>query len=243
MAEITIRLPAATPHAYLAWVTWWKDVEELLGSDLGKEASLGVSMQAPAQPSTQSIVVEHVHSLETQARQAIIDGRDQIRPELRAEGGSWGQWLRYEEQRRDWLEALSLRGHAVPRVPEDLVTLWEESLKTIQAVVSDQRVLRNIAIVQEGRDADFRLIGELEVTNVEAVAQRLESALLHGDRLRLDLSEVTFIDSRGVQMLVRLGALAEEVDLTPVVMNSPSEEVRKVLLIAVPDGLPGVEVR
>src|SRR5919198_1943132 len=225
MAEITIRLPAATPHAYLAWVTWWKDVEELLGSDLGKEASLGVSMQAPAQPSTQSIVVEHVHSLETQARQAIIDGRDQISPELRAEGGSWGQWLRYEEQRRDWLEALSLRGHAVPRVPEDLVTLWEESLKTIQAVVSDQRVLRNIAIVQEGRDADLRLIGEVAVTNVEAVAQRLESALLHGDRLQLDLSEVNFIDSRGIQMLVRLGALAEEVDLTPVVMNSPSEQV------------------
>ena len=243
MAEITIRLPAATPHAYLAWVTWWKDVEELLGSDLGREASLGASMQAPAQPSTQSIVVEHVHSLETQARQAIIDGRDQIRPELRAEGGSWGQWLRYEELRRDWLEALSLRGHAVPRVPEDLVTLWEESLKTIQAVVSDQRVLRNVVIVHEAREGDFRLIGELEVANVEAVAQRLESALLHGDRLQLDLSEVTFIDSRGVQMLVRLGALAEEVDLTPVVMNSPSEEVRKVLLIAVPDGLPGVEVR
>src|ERR671930_31865 len=191
MAEITIRLPAATPHAYLAWVTWWKDVEELLGSDLGKEASLGVSMQAPAQPSTQSIVVEHVHSLETQARQAIIDGRDQIRPELRAEGGSWGQWLRYEEQRRDWLEALSLRGHAVPRVPEDLVTLWEESLKTIQAVVSDQRVLRNIAIVQEGRDADFRLIGELEVTNVEAGGPRWGTRLPHGDPVRAQFSEGT----------------------------------------------------
>jgi anti-anti-sigma regulatory factor len=81
------------------------------------------------------------------------------------------------------------------------------------------------------------------VTNFEAVDQRLESALHHGDRLQLDLSEVTFIDSRGVQMLIRLSALADELDLTPVVLYSPSEEVRKVLLIAVPDGLPGVEVR
>jgi anti-anti-sigma regulatory factor len=243
MAEITIRLPAATPHAYLAWVTWWKDVEELLGSDLGKEASLGASIKAPAQPSGQSVVVEHVHSLEAQARQAISEGRDQISPELRAEARSWGQWLRYGERRRDWLEALSLRGHSVPRVPEDLVTLWEESLKTIQATVSDQRALRNVAMIQEGREGDFQLIGELEVTNFEAVAQRLESALLHGDRLQLDLSEVTFIDSRGLQLLIRLGALAEELDLTPVVINSPSLEVRKVLGIAAPDGLPGVEVR
>src|SRR6266545_3838158 len=41
MATLTIRLPTAPPQAYLAWVTWWREVEELLGSDMARAMTAG----------------------------------------------------------------------------------------------------------------------------------------------------------------------------------------------------------
>ena len=87
MTGVTIRLPTAAPEAYLAWVTWWREVEQLLGSDLatapGDDDGLAPDRGA------RSIVLQHVRSLEEQARRASEEGKQTISPELSAEPTEW----------------------------------------------------------------------------------------------------------------------------------------------------------
>jgi anti-anti-sigma factor len=243
MTQVTIRLPSATPHAYLAWVSWWRDVEELLGSDLAKRAASFEAWGGTAEtdPALDSIILEHIRLIETEARLALAEGQEEIAPALSAQTNRWDEWLRYGRRRREWLETLALRGLAVPQFPEDLVGLWRDTLRTVQAVVSDHLVLRNLTIVPEAEPGRFRMGGELDVTNVEAARERLERELRDGHRLFLDLSGISFIDSQGLALLVRLAPVAAERNLSPVRVV-PSEEVRKVLDVALPVGIPGVEV-
>jgi anti-sigma B factor antagonist len=237
--DVTIQLPSATPHAYLAWVAWWRDVEELLGSDLAVQADL----PAPDRDSpAQGIVPAHVRAIEEEARRALDEGRSEIAPALKASPMLWSEWLDHVSQRKEWLEALTLKGLPVPRFPEDLVVLWEETLRTIQSQVSGPVLLGNLKILPDGQAGRFRLIGELEIANVEAVAQRLGEELKAGRRLCLDLSGLTFMDSKGLGLLLRLRSLAEESNLSPLVLVTPSSIVRKVLSTAVPHRLAGLEI-
>jgi anti-sigma B factor antagonist len=237
--DVTIQLPSATPHAYLAWVAWWRDVEEVLGSDLSVQADL----PAPDRDSSaKSIVPAHVQGIEEEARRALDEGRSEIAPKLSASSQLWFEWLDHVNQRKEWLEALALKGLPVPRFPEDLVVMWEETLRTIQARVSGPVSLGNLKILPDGQAGRFRLIGELEITNVEAVAQRLGEELKGGRRLCLDLSGLTFMDSKGLGLLLRLRSLAEKSNLAPLVLVTPSSIVRKVLSTAMPHRLAGLEI-
>jgi hypothetical protein len=120
MAKLTIRLPAAPPQEYLAWVTWWREVEELLGSDMARAMTAGEDGAQPLGHEVRSIVPEHVRLLEQQARQALATGTTEISPELSADTEAWDHWLDYWGRRREWLEALALRGLPVPQTPKDL---------------------------------------------------------------------------------------------------------------------------
>jgi anti-anti-sigma factor len=240
MAKTSIRLPSATPHAYLAWVSWWKDVEQLIGSDLAEHPVAPPS--GTTDQATSSIVDEHLLLIEEEAKLAIEAGRNEMTPVLRAEPDQWNQWLRYGRMRREWFEALALKRLPDRGFPESLQTLWEGTMKVIQAVVSDHVVLHNVTLIPHDEPGLFLVQGELEVANIEAVADRLERELRAGHRLGIDLSAVKFIDSQGVRLLVRLSALAEELGLAPVTVYSPSEEVERVLSIAIPDGIPGLEI-
>src|SRR4029450_11974827 len=97
MAKLTIRLPAAPPQAYLAWVTWWREVEELLGSDMARAMTAGEDGARPLGHEVRSIVPEHVRLLEQQAREALAAGTTEISPELNADTEAWDQWLDYWE--------------------------------------------------------------------------------------------------------------------------------------------------
>ena len=243
MATTSIRLPSATPHAYLAWVAWWKDVEELIGSDLGEHPPTGPRGDSEDQPASRGVVDEHLLLIDQEAKLAIEAGRDQMAPLLRAEPDQWNQWLRYGRMRREWFEALALKRLPDQGFPENIQTLWEGTMKVIQAVVSDHVVLRNVTLIPHDESGRFLVRGELEVANIEAVADRLGSELKAGHRLGIDLSAVKFIDSQGVRLLVRLSAMAEDLGLGPVTVFAPSDEVRRVLNIAVPEGIPGVEIQ
>jgi anti-anti-sigma factor len=241
MANITIRLPAASPDAYLAWARWWRDVEDLLGSDLAQESE--ERMRPDARGSAQWIVPRHVRLLEDQARQALEDGKREIAPELTAESELWDGWLDYWTSRREWLEALALRGLPVPAFPEDLVGLWQETLDTISVeVVTDLAHLHNLQIVGAGTPGSFRLVGELEVMNVEVVGRHLEASLRRGDRLTLDLSGLTFMDSRGLALILKLAQTALELGTAPIAIKTPSEVVERVLEVGVPTKIPGVRI-
>jgi anti-anti-sigma factor len=243
MAKTSIRLPAATPHAYLAWVSWWKDVEALIGSDSAGQHISSLPKEDALRERSRGIVDEHLLIIEEEAKMAIEAGRDEIAPELRAEPDQWNEWLDYSRTRREWLEALALKKIPDWKLREGLEALWRDTMRVIQAVVSDHLVLHNARLFREDEPGRFLLQGELEVANIEAVAQRLEADLQAGHRLGLDLSGVKFIDSQGVALLIRLSRLAGELDLAPVTVIAPSEEVSTVLSIALPEGIPGLEIR
>jgi len=243
MTKLTIRLPTAAPQAYLTWVTWWRDVEQLLGSDLATTMAPGDDDGRAPDRGARSIVLQHVRSLEEQAKQASQEGKETISPELSADPAEWDQWLDYWGRRREWLEALALRELPQPKVPEELVTLWERTLQAIGVELAiDMAHLHNLKVVGTGEPGCFRLLGELEVMNVDAVGRHLEMELRTGKRLTLDLSGLTFIDSRGLAMLLQLSELAIELDLTPLVLQIPSEVVRRVMEVGLPTPIPGVEI-
>src|SRR5207245_6670651 len=159
-------------------------------------------------------VWQHVRSHEDQAKQAAEEGKQTISPELSAEPAGWDQWLDYWRSRRGWLEALALRELPEPTVPEELVTLWERTLQMIGVELAiDMADLHNLKVVGTGTSGSFRLVGELEVMNVDAVGRHLEKELRTGNRLTLDLSGLTFIDSRGLAMLLQIYELAKELTL------------------------------
>jgi len=240
LPKLTIRLPTAAPQAYLAWVTWWREVEQLLGPD--RATAPGDDDGPTSHQGARSIVVQHVQLLEEQARQASEEGKETISPELSAEPAEWDQWLDYWRSRRGWLEALALRELPEPMVPEELVTLWERTLQMIGVELAiDMAHLHNLKVVGTGTSGSFRLIGELEVMNVDAVGRHLEKELRTGNRLTLDLSGLTFIDSRGLAMLLQLSELADELDLTPIALKT-SEVVRRVMEVGLPAPIPGVEI-
>lgn len=242
MTTLTIRLPTAAPEAYVAWVTWFRDVERLLGSDTGTAiAARDDDGQAPDREAG-SIVLQHVRSLEEQAKRALEEGKETISPELNAEPAEWDQWLDYWGSRREWLEALALREIPEPKVPEDLVTLWERTLQMIGVeLATDVADLHNLKVVGTGASGSIRLVGELDVMNVDVVGRHLEQELRTGHRLALDLSGLTFIDSRGLAMLLQLSQLANELDLIPIVLKT-SEVVRRVMEVGLPAPIPGVEI-
>jgi len=241
MTKLTIRLPTAAPQAYVAWVMWWRDVEQLLGSDMATAIAAGDDDgQAPDR--ARSIVLEHVRSIEEQAKHASEEGKETISPELSAEPEEWDQWLDYWRSRREWLEALALREIPEPMIPEDLVTLWDRTLQMIGVELAiDMAHLHNLKVVGTGASGSIRLVGELEVMNVDAVGRHLEEKLRTGNRLTLDLSGLTFIDSRGLAMLLQLSELANELDLIPIVLKT-SEVVRRVMEVGLPAPIPGVEI-
>jgi anti-anti-sigma factor len=98
-----------------------------------------------------------------------------------------------------------------------------------------------LKVVPAGEPGTLRLVGELDVSNVDEVKGRLEEELRLGSRLSLDASELSFLDSQGLRMLIELGAMAVTEGWVIRLVNR-SQEVRRVLDLSVPGGIPGIEV-
>jgi anti-anti-sigma factor len=96
-------------------------------------------------------------------------------------------------------------------------------------------------IDQAGDPGHFRLAGEIDVSNVEGMESRLTAELDHAERLIIDTSEVTFMDSQGLRMLIRLGEQAMKNGSSILVLNC-SKQVQRLFDISVPRGIPGVEL-
>jgi len=87
----------------------------------------------------------------------------------------------------------------------------------------------------------FRLEGELDISNVEAVRTRLGEALGQVGQLTLDTRGISFMDAQGLRMLILLGKQAEERGATVRILDC-SPQVRLLLEVTVPHGIPGVEI-
>jgi anti-anti-sigma factor len=87
----------------------------------------------------------------------------------------------------------------------------------------------------------LRLVGELDMSNAERVRARLEQEMADNRQLTLDTSELDFIGSDGIRMLIMLGEQAVTSGSVVLISNC-SKAVRRSLDVSVPGGIPGVEV-
>src|SRR5688572_6922400 len=88
-------------------------------------------------------------------------------------------------------------------------------------------------------DEGFKLKGEIDLATAGTLSQLLLTASGR-DPIVLDLSEVSFMDSSGLRALLQ-GARSD--DCGPVVITDASPQVRRLLEISIPDGVPGLRVR
>jgi anti-anti-sigma factor len=87
----------------------------------------------------------------------------------------------------------------------------------------------------------IRLVGELDVATVEAARSALEAELVTSATPTLDVTRLTFMDGQGLRLLIHLGEEAKERGGT-IRLVGCSHQVRRLFDIAVPQGIPGVEV-
>src|SRR5438105_9492698 len=92
----------------------------------------------------------------------------------------------------------------------------------------------------DGIGRGYALRGELDL---DAIPE-LEHLLFDGDHripVILEASELTFMDSTGLWMILRL-AHAGNGDIPGVIVRNPSQAVRRLINIAIPAGIEGLEV-
>jgi anti-anti-sigma factor len=86
----------------------------------------------------------------------------------------------------------------------------------------------------------FRIEGDLDVLSVPELEEFVE-AHRDGAPLLLDLAGVSFIDSSGLRLL--LGLRPHRDGRPALIIRNPSEPVRRLLALSIPDGVPEVEIR
>ena len=86
----------------------------------------------------------------------------------------------------------------------------------------------------------FRVAGDLDVSTVDLLADALEQAVVAGGDLRIDLSEVDFVDSTGLQLLVRSARRLE--DRGRLILVAPQPRVRLLFDYVLLDQRANVEV-
>jgi anti-anti-sigma factor len=92
-------------------------------------------------------------------------------------------------------------------------------------------------IVRTRSPGRLRLVGEIDMSNADRLAGILKAERDRGSELALDLSDVTFMDSSGFQVLLNLSRSH------PVVILQPSESLRRLFEIVIPYGAAGLEIR
>jgi anti-anti-sigma factor len=113
------------------------------------------------------------------------------------------------------------------------------SLRPKESILRPMELLR---VEQEIRGpTTHRLIGELDASNVPQVTARLQDEFRRAGHLTVDTSEITFMDSQGLRMLIVLGEEATQAGTTVMVVNC-SKQVKQLLAVAVPTGIPGVRI-
>ena len=90
-------------------------------------------------------------------------------------------------------------------------------------------------------DDGYRLEGELDMATAGSLTELLRGVAGNDTPLVLDLSGVSFMDSSGLRALLEGAGLPGGGG--NVVVKDPSPQVRRVLDITIPDGVPGLEIR
>jgi anti-sigma B factor antagonist len=84
-------------------------------------------------------------------------------------------------------------------------------------------------IVQTDQRRTFRLIGELDISNAETLAAILDREAQEQGDINLDMSDLTFIDSSGIRVLLR--AMDRLDGQGKLVLVAPTHPVRQILAL------------
>lgn len=84
-----------------------------------------------------------------------------------------------------------------------------------------------LEIQETGQPRAYRLVGELDISNADSLAAVLDRAAQEEGDITLDLSELSFIDSSGIRVLLR--AMDQLNGKGKIVILSPTSSVRHVL--------------
>jgi anti-anti-sigma factor len=93
--------------------------------------------------------------------------------------------------------------------------------------------------VTRSRDG-FKLRGELDLATADTLTASIVQPNGAGP-IVLDFSELTFMDSSGLRVLLEV--VRSCAPMSKVVIVNPPPQVQRVLDISLPDGVPGLEVR
>ena len=90
--------------------------------------------------------------------------------------------------------------------------------------------------------AGLVLAGELDLSSAEVLAEALEPKLAAGGRIVLDLTDLQFMDSTGLQVLIQSAITLG--DRGSIVLRHPPNLVRSILELAVrTDKLPNLVIQ
>ena len=70
----------------------------------------------------------------------------------------------------------------------------------------------------------IKLVGELDISNVTTVEAQVDSVVSSSARVSFDLSALTFMDSSGIAMLLRVAERADHV-----VLVRPSDTIKRII--------------
>ena len=90
-------------------------------------------------------------------------------------------------------------------------------------------------------DRGLRLVGEVDLSNVDQLKTALDPQVDRGGEITLDVAGLSFIGSAGVQVLIR--ALIDLEGRGVIVLRSPGESLRQLIGIMGLDRFPNLEVR
>jgi len=88
-----------------------------------------------------------------------------------------------------------------------------------------------LVVARTMEPAGFRLTGELDVATAPQLTDALEPALRRGGDVTLDLSDLSFMDSTGLQVLI--GSAISLDGNGRLILRSPGNLVRTILQLAI----------
>jgi anti-sigma B factor antagonist len=86
----------------------------------------------------------------------------------------------------------------------------------------------------------FRLVGELDASNVTSLSEAIQPEIERGGDLTLDLAGLAFMDSTGIQVLVRTAQGLE--GRGNLILLSPGNLVRRILELIPVQKLDNVQI-
>jgi anti-anti-sigma factor len=88
----------------------------------------------------------------------------------------------------------------------------------------------------------YQVVGELDLSNAHQLETQLRDGLSHADRLELDLSGLSFMDSSGLKVILRLARDAEAQGRSPIVLSGLSPVVSRLFQLVLPNGCPQIRI-